>query len=102
MSYRLREGIEDSRLRVEPDASLLLADFISVRLASRAQSSSTLLSIGSVVCLILSSTDLKVSSSAGVSSNAGFISVPFLNFSSKVSEELSSVCMPVSVSSLIN
>ena len=101
LSYRLRQGLEDSRLRLERDASLLPADSISVRLANRAHSSSTLLSIRSVACLILPSTDLKVSSSAGVSPNVGSISVSCLNLSSIVSEELSSVCVPVSVSSLI-
>ena len=102
LSYRLREGLEYSRLRLEPDASLYLADSVSFRLTRRAHSSSTLLSIGPVSCLILSSTNLRVSWSVDVSSLVGSLSVSFRSRSSMVSEELSSVCLPVLVSSLVN
>ena len=40
--YRLREGLESSRSRLEPDASLLPADSISVRLARSAHLSPNL------------------------------------------------------------
>ena len=53
VSYCLREGIEDSRLREEPDAPKLPAESFSVRLASRAHTSTSLPSVGSVACLIL-------------------------------------------------
>ena len=102
VSYRLCEGLESSWSRLELDASLLPADSISVRLAIRAHSSSTLWSIGSIGSLILPSTDIKVSSTSGVSLNEGSISVSYIGLSSIVSQELSNVCVPVSVSSLIN
>ena len=102
MSYSLREELEKSRFRLEPYASLLPADSTSVRLARRAQSPSTLSFVRSVGCLMFSSTDLKVSSWSGVSSNTSSTSVSWLNLSSIVPEELSNVCAPDSVSSLIN
>ena len=71
LSYWLRKGLEDSRLRLEPDALLLPADSISVWLARTALSSSSLLSNRSVACLIFLSSDLKISPSVGASSNVG-------------------------------
>ena len=100
VSYRLRKGLENSRSGLEPDASLFPANSISVRLA-RVAPSSTLRSIGSVAYLILSLTDLQVSSTSGVSPNVGSIAVSCLDLSSIVSEELSNVCVPVSVFPLI-
>ena len=67
LSRRLREGLIDSIIRIESDASLFPAGFISVWPANRTHISSIRLRIASVACLIHSSTDFSVSSSAGVS-----------------------------------
>ena len=94
----------DGELTVSPRTGRFTvpAGSISVRPARRTHSSSTLRSIRSVACLILSSTDLKVSSTSGVSPNMDSLSVSCLDLSSIVSEELSNVCVPVSISPLIN
>ena len=87
LSCRLREGLADALSRLEPDASLFPADSISVQPANSAHNFSTRLRIGSVACLIRSSTDLMVKSSADVLVPCESISDSCLNLNSIVSEE---------------
>ena len=102
MSCRLREWLIDSWFCLEPDAPLFRTDSISVLSAKRAYNGSTRVRIGSFPCLIRSSTDLRVSSSADDSVTGVSICGSCPNLSSIVSEELSCVWVPISVYLLIN
>ena len=96
ISYWLCERLVDTRLCLELEVSLFSSGSISVQPTNRAHKTSFRLMIGSVACLICSSTDLRVSSSADVSVTG--VSIPdfFLNLSSVVLEGLASVWVPIS------
>ena len=84
------------------DASLFPADSNSVRPVNRAQKSSLRPRIESVACLIPSSTDLSVNSTANVSVPHGSTSGSCLSLKPIVTEELQSVWVSASVPLLIN